>query len=707
MNQPPPGRAHEPIGASTLVEETREYFEKAWQEDCRPDLEQYLPINAALRRAVLVELVRIDLEHRLKAGEAAHVEEYLEKYPDLAGDREVVLSLIEAEYRQRRWQGQELPSAEYARRFPGFFDELISRYPLVTTVDEKAGLSGAPAVELREQPWGDFSGVDAALAQPGVPGYEIHGVLGRGGMGIVYAARQTRLKRLVALKMILAGPHAGTEELTRFYREAQAAARLRHPNIVQIYEVGEHAGSPYLVLEHVEGTSLHKRFAGQAPQPDEAASLVETLARAVHYAHQQGIIHRDLKPGNVLVGADGVPKLCDFGLAKVLGSDTLQTQTGDLLGTPSYMAPEQALGRTRDVGPATDVYGLGAILYELLTGRPPFCAPTRQETLEQVRACRVLAPSKLRPGVPRDLEGICLTCLRKEPARRYASARELAEDLRQYLGAEPTASPDLAWRKRRPRQAKRWVFLALGVVLGGVLVLFLLALPLLNRHAPKGQVEEMPPAERLAAATEAGQHALADGNYRLALRELNVALELRDRHPGLLAPADDRRLAQLQRQGDLLARLLNRSLLEIVQEAALVRDPGEWQARFDDDYRGRAVIFDDEVRRDGDGRPALGTYAVVVNKETVRLGLEDLKLLQALPLALPARMLFGARLAGCAREKGGGWVIRFEPESAVLLTDAGAAASCCPAPLGRELEEVLRRQEGWLHDLAGQRAARE
>jgi hypothetical protein len=245
-----------------------------------------------------------------------------------------------------------------------------------------------------------------------------------------------------------------------------------------------------------------------------------------------------------------------------------------------------------------------------------------------------------------------------------------------------------------------------GACVAVLLVLFLLALPLLSRR-PANHSPVEAPAERLEAETEAGRRALADGNYRLALRVFNNAVELRDGHPGLLGPAEGRRLTQLQRQSDLLARLLSRSLQEIVQEASQLRDPDEWQEKFDADYRGRSVIFDDVVRRDNDGRPTLNTYAVVVNKETVRLALGDLKLLQALPLAPPARMLFGARLAGCAREEGGAWVIHFEAESGVLLTDPGAAASCCPAPLGRELEEVLRRQEEWLHDLAGQRPARD
>jgi hypothetical protein len=273
----------------------------------------------------------------------------------------------------------------------------------------------------------------------------------------------------------------------------------------------------------------------------------------------------------------------------------------------------------------------------------------------------------------------------------------------------PVPGADAAPAAAAPARRSPWLMPAVAgaACLAVLLVLFRLALPLLSRHSPNRQAEEAPPAQRLAEATEAGRRALADGNYRLALREFNRAVDLGDRHPGLLAPAEARQLTQLQRQSDLLSRLLSRSLQEIVQEAALLRDPDEWRAKFADDYRGRSVVFDDVLRRDADGRPALSTYAVVVNKETVRLALGDLRLLQALPLQPPPRMLFGARLAGCVREEGGGWVIRFEPDSGVLLTDPGAAASCCPAPLGRELEEVLRRQEEWLRDLPAPRPARE
>ena len=280
-------------------------------------------------------------------------------------------------------------------------------------------------------------GGTSAAARPQVEGYTILSELGRGGMGVVYKARQMKLNRIVALKMVLAGAHAGQEQLARFYTEAEAVARLQQPNIVQIHEVGEHDGLPYFSLEYVEGGSLAERIGGK-PQPvNEAARHVELLARAMAYAHEQGIVHRDLKPANVLLTKDGQPKITDFGLAKRLESDASQTQSGTLMGTPNYMAPEQARGEVREVGPLADVYALGVILYEMLTGRTPFLGASILDTLEQVRNQEPVPPSRLQPKVPRDLETICLKCLQKEPAKRYATAAALADDLRRFLAGEP------------------------------------------------------------------------------------------------------------------------------------------------------------------------------------------------------------------------------------------------------------------------------
>jgi hypothetical protein len=283
----------------------------------------------------------------------------------------------------------------------------------------------------------EMAAFDYGLSRINVPGFEILGELGRGGMGVVYRARQTALKRQVALKMILSGVHAGPQELDRFRSEAEAVASLQHPNIVQIYEVDHHAGLPYFALEFVDGGSLAQRLDGR-PQPARyAAELVETLARAVHHAHQHGIIHRDLKPANVLLTVEGTPKITDFGLAKHLDNSDGPTRSGAVMGTPSYMAPEQAGDRAKTIGPHTDVYALGAILYELLTGRPPFKADNPFDTVLQVLDHEPEQPRLFNREVNPSLEAICLKCLEKSPKDRYPSALALADDLAAYLRGEP------------------------------------------------------------------------------------------------------------------------------------------------------------------------------------------------------------------------------------------------------------------------------
>ncbi|HEV3082638.1 MAG TPA: protein kinase [Gemmataceae bacterium] len=281
-------------------------------------------------------------------------------------------------------------------------------------------------------------------------GYEILEELGRGGMSIVYRARQSQPQRLVALKMLLAAAHAPAERRLRFLAEADAIARLQHPGIVQVYEVGDQEGVPFLVLELMGGGSLSQKLAARPLPGRQAAELVETLARAVDHAHAHGVIHRDLKPANVLLGADGLPKISDFGLAKQERPEL--TATGEVLGTPSYMAPEQTQGGSQRLGPAADIYALGTILYELLTGRPPFLAATVLETLNQVRTREPVPPGKLAAATPRDLETICLKCLHKEPQKRYATAGALADDLRRFLEYQPIRGRPVG----RPEKLWRW-----------------------------------------------------------------------------------------------------------------------------------------------------------------------------------------------------------------------------------------------------------
>lgn len=304
-----------------------------------------------------------------------------------------------------------------------------------------------------------------------MPGYEILEEIGRGGMGVVYKARQVSLNRLVALKMLLDGEHAGTENLVRTRREAAAVAQLQHPNIVQIHEVGEHNGRPYLALEFIAGGTLSQRLAGTPQSAPVAVEMLESLARAMHAAHLRGIIHRDLKPANILVTTDGMLKITDFGLAKRLEARATQTQSGVIMGTPSYMAPEQALGKSVAIGPATDVYALGAVLYEMLTGRPPFMAASALDILALVVAEEPVPPSRLQPKVPRDVETICLKCLQKEPGKRYASALALADDLHRFalgesIHARPVGVVGRTWRwsRRNPRVAGLLTILAVVIV---------------------------------------------------------------------------------------------------------------------------------------------------------------------------------------------------------------------------------------------------
>jgi eukaryotic-like serine/threonine-protein kinase len=300
----------------------------------------------------------------------------------------------------------------------------------------------------------------AAGGRSHIAGYEIEEVLGAGGMGIVYKARQPRLDRFVALKMIRAGSSARPEDLARFEIEAKAVAAIEHANIVQIFEIGEHDGMPYFSLEFLSGGSLAKKIGGK-PQPiDEAARIVEVLARAMYVAHEHKVVHRDLKPANVLLTAEGTLKITDFGLVKRLEGDSGQTRSGSILGTPSYMAPEQARGESQKVGPAADQYALGAILYELLTGRPPFQGTSVLDTLDMVRSKEPVPPSQLQPKTPRDLETICLKCLEKDIERRYPDVLALAEDLRKFRAGEPilarpVSDAERAWRwcLRNPRVA--------------------------------------------------------------------------------------------------------------------------------------------------------------------------------------------------------------------------------------------------------------
>jgi tRNA A-37 threonylcarbamoyl transferase component Bud32 len=317
--------------------------------------------------------------------------------------------------------------------------------------------------------------IDAPLdphSLPHIPGYEVEAILGRGGMGIVYKARHLGLNRTIALKMLVSGAYASRLERARFLREAQAVASLRHPAVVQVHDVGEVEGRPFLTMEFVEGKTLADDLAG-TPQPAaRAAAMLATLADAIESAHRSGIIHRDLKPANILLSADGDPKISDFGLARHFEGEDALTVSGARVGTPSYMSPEQVFGRAGTVGPAADIYALGAILYEMLTGRPPFRGESAAETERQLIAQDPVPPSRLNARVPRDVETICLKCLEKEPGKRYPTAASLAADLGRFLRNEPIHARPLSW----VGQTSRWVrrHQGLAAALSGVALLLML-----------------------------------------------------------------------------------------------------------------------------------------------------------------------------------------------------------------------------------------
>jgi tRNA A-37 threonylcarbamoyl transferase component Bud32 len=398
-------------GPLTVDEAARRRFEEAWLNGAPRSIEECLPArDHPFYLATLEELVHIEME--LAGGPPApapRVEAYLERFPEL-DERAIVLRLLRQECRVRRRLGERPEVGEYRGRFP----DLIA-------TDDTIGMTGADEPPVRPCR---------------VEGYEIEATLGQGGMGVVYKARQARLNRTVALKMLLPNAVAGPEDLRRFRTEVEATAALRHAHIVRVHEFGECDGRPYYSMEFIDGPSLQERLDTGPLAGRAAARYLAPVARAVQHAHDHGILHRDVKPSNILLDGEDRPHVTDFGIAKRLTGGDSRTRTGAVVGTPGYMAPEQAAGR-KDVGAAADVYGLGALLYALLTGRPPFLAETLSDTLRQVLESEPVPPRLLNPNVDRDLETICLKCLEKEPERRYASAAALAEDLERYLVGEP------------------------------------------------------------------------------------------------------------------------------------------------------------------------------------------------------------------------------------------------------------------------------
>ena len=432
-----------------------------------------------------------EMDKHLRAGEPFPTEQWVADDGPLSGEADLAVELIFTEYVTRESLGQTPNPDDYYRRFPPFADRLRRLFgvdDLLKDANSDIGSSDLPTDETGQR------------MPERIGRYTPRAVLGVGGAGVVYRAFDPGLRRDVAVKVLRAGDEAAPAEHARFRKEAGAVARLNHPNVVQVFEVDEYEGRPFLVMEYVPGGTLRTLIADRRLSPTEAAELVETLARAMHHAHERGVIHRDLKPANVLLNtaperAESKPdlllrsttthlplrvpssalKIADFGLAAHFTPDAAYTATGQLIGTASYMAPEQAEARPGWVTPAVDVYALGAILYELLVGRPPFLADNPLDILRLVVEAEPVAPRRVQPTVPRDLETVCLACLRKDPTRRYATALDLADDLRRVLDRKPIAARPVGWGERAWKAVRRRPTLAAAGAVAALAVAALVA----------------------------------------------------------------------------------------------------------------------------------------------------------------------------------------------------------------------------------------
>ncbi|HUY36104.1 MAG TPA: serine/threonine-protein kinase [Pirellulales bacterium] len=588
-------------------------FVQAWQARTPPSITTFLaaldetaPRDA--RRRLLESLVAIDLEHRWKLADSLdtairanddsalqpatggtqykpRLDAYQREFPELGALDSLPLNLIESEYRARHRWGDRPSHDEYAGRFPSQAAALLDQLAIVDLELARDGGEAPSRVDSSS------THVEASQLQlpasksvelPRIPGYEVLGLLGRGGMGVVLKARHCVLGRLVAIKLPLAGQLADAVDRERFLREARAAARLRHPHICPIYEVGETEGRPYLALHFVAGQTLRDWSAERSPSAREVAELLARVARAVGYAHEHGVVHRDLKPANVMIEAEtGQPVLMDFGLAKELGDEaSLLTHSGQVMGTPAYMAPEQAAGRIHDVGPLADVYALGAVLYEMLCARPPFQGSVG-EVLSRIQAEEPPSPRSLNVKIHRDLETICLKALAKEPAARYGSAIALAEDLDRFSAGEPilarrrgVAARVLRKVRRSPALAATVLALAATIGVAGYVAVRTgrtMRLTRLNQAFEAGlddrawSPEHLERMESLAADSNAFSLAeVASARERLYQRYT-------DFHHGLLKhaalePADEARVEQasklLAKRDEALAAALRQALNE-------------------------------------------------------------------------------------------------------------------------------------------------
>ncbi len=534
-----------PTSDWTWINAAADRFERAWKQGPRPRIEEYLAeADPGLLPALLEELLRVELELRRRDGEHPTPAEYTARFPQYAGSIEAAFGLA-PDRSAASGPRHELPT--------------IAR----PTTDGGADYNGEPASGDCIRYFGD---------------YEIVREIARGGMGVVFQARQVSLNRPVALKMILAGQLADETDVRRFYTEAEAAANLDHPGIVPIFEVGQHEGQHYFSMGFIDGHSLAERLAEGPLAAREAAGLIRRVALAIEYAHQRGVVHRDLKPANILLDQNGNPRVTDFGLAKKVQGDSGLTGSGQIMGTPSHMPPEQAGGRRGEVGPAADVYALGATLYALVTGRPPIQAATAMDTVIQVLSDEPVSPRSLNPAVERDIDTICLKCLQKEPPRRYASAQALADDLGRFLSGEPIlARPVRAtqrawmWCTRNP-----WLAGAVGMTAAALIALIVVSLLYADRQALLAE-------QQTQIASEQAENARRQQQATQRITRLANDLAKRGEDLGRSLKESHRRMAALQ---------FERAGVEFEKERI-----GQGLIRLAESYRAAVAAEDPDWRR--------------------------------------------------------------------------------------------------------------
>lgn len=511
-----------PSPQSGMLDQRCDRFEAEWKAGRKPRIEDYLQTpaevqDAPARRELLIELVMIDLEYRWRTGDALTsdtatactgdtnqpdapdgiparplLEDYVHRYSELGPLEDLSEDVIAGEYKVRHLWGDRPKHQEYLGRLSGRRDslpELLNRVDGDLVVDETIDVAGEPTPQAPSPP-------EPSL--PTIQGYQLIEKIGEGGMGTVYKARQINANRLVALKTLKAGRFATQDDIERFRVEAEASANLDHPNIVTVHEVGESDGHSFFSMDYVEGRNLDEIRRNKTLTGKQAAAYAKSIAEAIHYAHQNGILHRDIKPSNILIDPSNRPIVTDFGLAKLSRGESDLTASGQLLGTPSYMSPEQASGKRDEVGPLTDVYSLGASLYALIAGRPPFVGADPIETIRQVEGSDPIPPRQLNATVPRDLEVVCLKCLEKEPKKRYASAAALALDLGRYLDGSPIEARPAGVVERTVRWCRRKPWKASVAALGAFATLLLLTLAITSTLAAQEE-------ERLRKEAEEGK----------------------------------------------------------------------------------------------------------------------------------------------------------------------------------------------------------